>query len=299
MDDDDPLDDARLSRAMDARTPLPARRPWNTEGEWQRLRARIAAESGSALSTPAGVRGRAARVARWLSAATILVALTAYLVSRDASSSYRTASTSAGQRATLELGDGTRVTLGPASSLRYAIRPGERDAELTGLAQFEVRHDPRRPFRVRTSGAETVDLGTTFVVRAYPDEQAVLVAVSDGSVSLRAGGAAVALSAGQVGRAGIHGVARTALTTAPYMDWAEGRLSFTDASLDDVARELSRWFGADVRADPSLSSRRISATYDHPTLSSALSAIARATGARVARSSGAILFVPAQTPREP
>jgi ferric-dicitrate binding protein FerR (iron transport regulator) len=190
------------------------------------------------------------------------------------------------------------VTLGPASSLRYSIRSGERDAELTGLARFEVRHDPHRPFRIRAGGAETVDLGTTFAVRAYPGEQAVLVAVSDGSVSLRAGGADVVLSAGQVGRADSDGVVRTALTTEPYMEWAEGRLAFTNAALEDVARELSRWFGADVRSDPSLSGRRISATYDHPTLSAALSAIARATGARVTRSSDAFVLVPAERPRK-
>ncbi len=56
---------------------------------------------------------------------------------------------------------------------------------LEGEGYFEVTHDARRPFRVHAGDALTEDLGTRFVVRAYPELAAVDVAVAEGVVSLR------------------------------------------------------------------------------------------------------------------
>jgi transmembrane sensor len=204
--------------------------------------------------------------------------------------------TTRGQRLAVRLDDGTRVALGPASTLRYAIGSTARRVELSGLAQFRVTHDPARPFTVRAANAVATDLGTTFTVRAFAEESSVVVAVTEGRVSLQARAASLSLAAGQVGIAGRGGVVRSDLAAARLSEWTEGRLSFTDATLGDVARELSRWFDADVRVDDArLAARRVSADYANPTLSVALTAIARATGARVDRMSGTFVLRPAST----
>src|SRR6185503_20707104 len=53
-----------------------------------------------------------------------------------------------GQRTTVTLDDGTRVSLNGASRLRYAASYGRtnRDVYLDGQGYFEVKHDAARPF---------------------------------------------------------------------------------------------------------------------------------------------------------
>ena len=81
--------------------------------------------------------------------------------------------------------------LNAESRLRYPADFGAtaRDVELVGEGYFEVVHDSTRPFRVHAGGSVTEDLGTHFVVRAYPELRHVDVAVTEGLVSLHREGA--------------------------------------------------------------------------------------------------------------
>jgi transmembrane sensor len=120
----------------------------------------------------------------------------------------------------------------------------------------------------------------------------VTVGVTEGRVSLRVQDDSLALTAGQSGRASATGVASAELPASQLAEWATGRLSFHDAPVADVARELSRWFDADVRVDERLSSRRVSGSYASPSLSAVLAAMARASGARVVREGEAWVLRP-------
>ena len=80
------------------------------------------------------------------------------------------------------------ATLGwnPRRSLRRVAcrwRPaGEHDrtVELEGEAEFDVVHDPMRPFRVQAGRALVVDIGTRFDVRLYATDRSARVAVAEG-----------------------------------------------------------------------------------------------------------------------
>ena len=294
MDDGETPTDELLARALAKSAASPPRREWDTEGQWRRLRARIAADEamdGRVVRRPDA--GNASR-RRWLVAAAVaVVAIGGFVTARHAAApSVLTVSTTTGQRRSLQLDDGTRVTLGPASSLRVTLSRRARRVELTGLAQFRVTHDGTRPFVVRARETETSDLGTVFTVRAFPDDEAVLVGVTEGRVSLHARGDSLALTAGQSGRADTAGVHRTPLSASSLDGWAVGRLTFRDAPIAEVARDLSRWFGADVRVDERLTSRRVSGSYSSPELGSVLAAMARAAGARVDHAGGAYVLRP-------
>ncbi|MEJ7810836.1 MAG: FecR domain-containing protein [Gemmatimonadaceae bacterium] len=80
----------------------------------------------------------------------------------------RTFSTPVGTRDSTVLADGSRVLLGPGSSLQTTEGYGgdRREVRLDGEALFEVRHDAARPFVVRAAGAVIRDLGTAFSVRS-------------------------------------------------------------------------------------------------------------------------------------
>ena len=90
----------------------------------------------------------------------------------------------------LTLSDGTRVWLNAASSLTYPeiFQDRERVVELTGEAFFEVKPDTALPFIVKTQGMRVKVLGTTFNVKAYPDELKLYTTLVEGKVEVLSGG---------------------------------------------------------------------------------------------------------------
>jgi ferric-dicitrate binding protein FerR (iron transport regulator) len=65
--------------------------------------------------------------------------------------------------------------------------------------------------------------------------------------------------------------------------FAEGRLELTDAPMDDVARDLERWYGVHlVIDDTSLAHATVNASFSaNEELSAVLRTLARTLGARV------------------
>jgi transmembrane sensor len=208
--------------------------------------------------------------------------------------------TAATQQRDVRLPDGSSVTLAPESRLQIAAGFGDqvRAVVLQGQGIFQVSHDARRPFRVLTSGTVTEVLGTRFVVRAYADDRETVVALADGSVSIRAqedgdGTRALILMPGQVARAAPDGSAHldTAATITPLLAWAEGRLVFEDTPLTQAARDLGRWYDVDFRiADDGLGARHLTATFQREPLDQILDLIALSLNVRYERSGRVIQF---------
>jgi transmembrane sensor len=173
--------------------------------------------------------------------------------------------TQRGQRATVQLPDGSQATLAPATRLRYeANRDGARVVHLQGQAQFTVTHDPARAFTVRAGAGHVRVLGTSFDVRRYDTDRDVEIIVLDGRVSAertsRSAVRAVVLSAGMVGlitdSTVTSAVIRDSRTVA---DWTNGRLVFKNTPVPAMLETLSRWYGYEFRvADPAIAVQRVS-----------------------------------------
>ena len=161
---------------------------------------------------------------------------------------YEEFSIPSGQRAMVKLHDGTTVWLNARSTLRYPNRftSGERKVELDGEAFFEVEHDEQKPFVVSTEKLDIKVLGTTFDVKAYPEEEAIFVALETGSIELksrsfksyqlRPGEKAVYNKAS--GRCEVlrsHDVKM-------YSAWRRNVLVFKSAPLSDVMKTLARTY---------------------------------------------------------
>src|SRR5215207_10043128 len=186
MQNDEIPTDEQLERAL-ASSDAPTRREWNTEGEWRRLCARIAADDEAGTHDVRRQRPVATPWKRWLAAAAVAVATVGgvWTTRRATAPSTLVASTGRGERRSIQLEDGTRVTIGPSSSVRVMLSKRARRVELSGLAQFTVTHEASRPFVVRAGESETTDLGTVFTVRAFPEDSSTTVGVTEGGVSLR------------------------------------------------------------------------------------------------------------------
>lgn len=203
-----------------------------------------------------------------------------------------------GQRAVFALGDGTRVTLDADSRLRVLA---EREVQLLGRAYFNVIHDSTRTFRVRTATGVVEDLGTEFVVSAFPEQPATRVVVAAGAVAVHAvtakpGEAPLAtLRRGGMAWIDSTGLARVAevVDLSPYLAWTEGRHVFRRTPVVDVLAELGRWYDVEITvADPRLLRRRFTASFDNEPLPEVLKVLAVSLGARVERRGRAISLVP-------
>lgn len=87
----------------------------------------------------------------------------------------------------LALPDGSLVELFPTSELNYNLPfdSNSRKVFLSGIANFEVRHDPTRPFSVISEEIATTALGTSFKVVAENGQEEVSVQLYEGSVVIR------------------------------------------------------------------------------------------------------------------
>lgn len=87
------------------------------------------------------------------------------------------------------LPDGTKTYLNAGSSLRYPDQFAEKKREvfLTGEGYFEVIADSLHPFIVHTANVSVRALGTSFNVKAYPDETWIKTTLEQGRVETRCG----------------------------------------------------------------------------------------------------------------
>ncbi len=196
-----------------------------------------------------------------------------------------------GERADLHLADGTRIALNVDSRLQLPLDFGRRDRTvyLEGEAYFQVQHDSTRPFRVVAANAVTEDLGTGFVVRAYPGSSGVRVVVAQGKVALgpaRDAAAGTVLSVGDLGRLDTSGVVtvRSGVDVGRYTAWTEGRLEFVNTPLSEVVSQLERWYDLDITlADSGLAPRPLTATLGHQSTDEMLRLLAASLEVRVQR----------------
>ncbi len=200
-----------------------------------------------------------------------------------------------GQTATVQLSDGSKVRLAPESRLVVAsgFDVGVRELMLEGEAEFDVRHDAARPFRVRTATTVTEDLGTRFGVRAYGNEANVTVAVAEGSVALgrrtttqRGGPQGVLLRAGELGVLDATGAVATAHGAAVTraLAWTRNELVFEKQPMTDVLATISRWYDLEIHvADARVASTLVSAEFSTQSADEMLQALAIAVDAVVER----------------
>ena len=91
-----------------------------------------------------------------------------------------------GSQSTVDLPDGTQVWLNGGSRIPYNSEYGEqnREVQLTGEGYFEVVTNPEKPFVVKTGGLSIKAYGTTFNVKAYPEDGTITTTLVKGKVAI-------------------------------------------------------------------------------------------------------------------
>lgn len=198
-----------------------------------------------------------------------------------------------GQRVRFRLPDGSEVLLAAGSTLRHPqVFPDRlREVTLQGEAYFTVEHESRRQFQVRAGDLIATDLGTEFLVRAYPEDSRAQVVVRSGAVAVRpartarASGEGQVVRPGELGRIGPDDVLQVErVDTAAYFAWIEGTLVFDGTPLRQALPQLSRWYNLEFQlADTSLGAIPLSGTLDQTLTEARLDLLAGSLGLKQVR----------------
>ncbi|HEY9230462.1 MAG TPA: FecR domain-containing protein [Gemmatimonadaceae bacterium] len=213
----------------------------------------------------------------------------------------REVTTKRGQRANVYLSDGTQVVLGVGSTLRFPTAFGStRDVELDGEAYFEVAHDTTRTFAVRMHHGTARDLGTKFGIRAYRDNSAATVTVTEGAVMLTPAPASsitrvdsLVLGALDIGRVSADGrlSVRHKARVDTELAWMSGRLVFDRMPVSEAIAQINRWYDVDVAlGDSTLARYTLTASLTSESFPRAIKIIAAALDARVERRQSKIML---------
>lgn len=149
----------------------------------------------------------------------------------------------------LTLSDGTGVWLNASSSIKYptAFTGTGREVEISGEVYFEVAHNAQMPFRVKT-GTQTVEvLGTHFNINGY--DKPVKTTLLEGSIALAAGDLKKVIKPGQQAMVMPGDIRTQRVDVDEIVAWKDGFFDFTDADIQTVMREFSRWYDIDVVFD--------------------------------------------------
>ena len=165
----------------------------------------------------------------------------------------------AGSRTNIVLPDGTEVSLNAGSVLRYHRGFGirERNVTLDGEGYFKVAKNAEVPFFVKTNDVQVQVVGTVFNVRAYDDDNYVMVSLLEGRVNLSASANSVMKLFPNEQALYNKNTGRMEKLKTNASKACDGGLTFENASFADIAHRLERKFQVKI----SIESERLKAEH--------------------------------------
>jgi ferric-dicitrate binding protein FerR (iron transport regulator) len=184
-----------------------------------------------------------------------------------------------GQKAGVQLPDGTQIWLNSASSLTYDTEYNQKDriVYLQGEAYFEVSSDKEKPFIVKTDDVSVEALGTSFNVKAYPDDDYVTATLIEGSVKVSSPFQSDLLKPNEklAFSKNKQQFTKTVLLDAERnISWKNNYLAFEQENLEDIAKVLERMYNVQIQfTSEKLKHIRFSGTITNNNLESVLQLI--------------------------
>ncbi|SFE40764.1 FecR family protein [Chitinophaga sp. CF118] len=164
---------------------------------------------------------------------------------------FNTLSTPRGGQYQLTLSDGSKVWLNASSSIRFpaAFTGNKREVTITGEVYFEVALKADAPFRVIIAGGNAVEvLGTSFNINAYGEEVKLKTTLLTGAVKVIHENNSQLLKPGQ--QAQLNKQEQLQVINGADLDavmaWKNGLFNFSNADLQEVMRQLERWYDITV-----------------------------------------------------
>ncbi len=158
-----------------------------------------------------------------------------------------------GQKSIVKLPDGSFVRLNAKSRLVYhSFSSTYRQVELRGEAFFQIVHNERAPFVVKTDECEVEVLGTTFNVMAYDEFGRKEITLISGAVNVHTETGQQILKPGEALILKEHKAQIIEADTSQASGWIENKFNFRNIPLSELIKRLENWYDVDI-------------TYDNPT----------------------------------
>jgi transmembrane sensor len=160
-----------------------------------------------------------------------------------------------GQKAKIELPDGSTIWLNSGSQIRYSseFNKKNRKVELEGEAFFDVKKNSEKPFFVNTPNLDIKVTGTRFNVNAYNDEPDVETALVEGKVNvfLKKEKTSYHLTPGNMLTYSktSHEITSSALNEEVTTAWKDNRLIFVNDNFYKLAKKIEKWYNVEVVYD--------------------------------------------------
>lgn len=203
---------------------------------------------------------------------------------------------SAGGVEKLILSDGSLVWLWGDSKLVYYEKPDEgiRYSELEGEALFEVTKDPARPFIIQCGDVKLKVLGTSFSVRAGPDQLELKVLTGKVNLSAQKNDLTVDVEPNEqvIYRGGvIEKHTLTEANVAAVTENTEYNMEFSNVPMEEVFKRIEKKFNVKVRfANPGIGRCRITADLTDQSLESTLQMVTEVLGVEYRRQADEVTF---------
>jgi transmembrane sensor len=233
----------------------------------------------------------------WLkAAASILVVLSAGLLIRHINSAktpqiaYEVIKVPNGIKKEITLPDSSVIYLNSGSSVTIPSDFGDKKREIsfTGEAFFIIKHNARKPFTLHAGKLLITDIGTSFNVKAYPEEKQISVAVETGSVAVKknmaAGKSTMLADAMTQNQQLIYNKVNDTHTlgkipSANIAAWHNNQLRFDNASFAEMAAQLKRWYNVSVKLNgPEMQGRRYTIGFDNEPVDHVLDVLTKLSG---------------------
>ena len=215
-----------------------------------------------------------------------------------------------GSKSRIVLPDGSVVNLNSGSKLKYSssgFSSDSRSVFLTGEAFFSVAKDTARKFYVHTPGIKIKVMGTTFNVKAYPEEnieeatlltgkveiysssdktekdKAIILKPNQKAVFIKSENNLMISDAGLVSKEIVPVKLKTVNNQTSSkieqtISWKENRLVFDNEQFSSLAVKIERWYDVKIIVnDPQLNSARFTGKFDKETLEQVLNALVTVT----------------------
>lgn len=216
------------------------------------------------------------------------------------------------------LPDGSAVWLNAGSKLEYTAQFGKKDRVviLEGEAFFDIVKNADHPFLVKTATFAVRVLGTSFDVRAYPQEDTAVAALVQGSIEILLKGnedKGISLrpnekltipvfhtttAANEKNEPVTMPLIKAPLTTlrdsvVTETAWVQNKLAFKHMALEQVARLMGQWYNADIRfKNESKKSLYFSGVFEKEDLEQALTVLSLTTQSfRYSKDANGIIWI--------
>lgn len=184
-----------------------------------------------------------------------------------------------GQKASILLPDGSKAWINSLTKLTYTtdFNKHKRILELSGEAYFEVAHNPKKPFIVKTKDMAVEALGTSFGVKAYDEDLYAAGILMTGKVKVTTDNEITILKPDEriVYNKLTKKTSKTKINAKYFTGWIHNELRFENEPLSEIAKSIERIYNIDIQfGTEKLKKLRYTGTVENNSLESLLNIIA-------------------------